>query len=130
MLLKQLDVVRGLSKTKEEPKRDPPIPIALDMAKDFKGKQDAELFRKITSDEYMRILQHIFQEIETSIQQQTFLSKFRMSELPSISDKLETLLDHLQADNVDAEIYAFQIISVLRDIMEIITKEVMFYRSE
>ncbi|KAI3698336.1 hypothetical protein L2E82_41808 [Cichorium intybus] len=131
------------------------IPIALDMAKDFKGKQDAELFRKITSDEYMRsaviecyqilkeisfgllsdgrdimILQHIFQEIETSIQQRTFLSKFRMSELPSINDKLEKLLDHLQADNVDAEIYAFQIINVLRDIMEIITKDVMKYGSE
>lgn len=30
------------------------IPIALDMAKDFKGKEDSDLFRKITSDDYMR----------------------------------------------------------------------------
>nr|GEV80486.1 leucine-rich repeat protein [Tanacetum cinerariifolium] len=30
------------------------IPIALDMAKDFKGKEDADLFRKINSDDYMR----------------------------------------------------------------------------
>lgn len=30
------------------------IPIALDMAKDFKGKEDAELFRKIDSDIHMR----------------------------------------------------------------------------
>jgi callose synthase len=29
------------------------IPIAVDMAKDFKGKEDAELFRKIKSDSYM-----------------------------------------------------------------------------
>lgn len=29
------------------------IPIAVDMAKDFKGKEDAELFRKIKSDDYM-----------------------------------------------------------------------------
>lgn len=29
------------------------IPIALDMAKDFKGKDDDDLFRKIKSDEYM-----------------------------------------------------------------------------
>ena len=29
------------------------IPIALDMAKDFKGKDDSDLFKKITSDEYM-----------------------------------------------------------------------------
>lgn len=30
------------------------IPIALDMAKDFKRNSDAELFKKIESDEYMR----------------------------------------------------------------------------
>ncbi|KAI3502032.1 hypothetical protein L1887_30063 [Cichorium endivia] len=126
------------------------IPIALDMAKDFKGKEDADLFRKITSDDYMRsaviecyqtlkeilfglldderdnmILQHICHEIEISIQQRTFLSKFRMSELPSLNDKLEKFLDHLQADNVDAEKYASQIINVLQDIMEIITQDVM-----
>ncbi|KVH95817.1 1,3-beta-glucan synthase subunit FKS1-like, domain-1 [Cynara cardunculus var. scolymus] len=126
------------------------IPIALDMAKDFKGKEDADLFRKITTDDYMRsaviecyqtlkeilfglldderdsmILSHICHEIETSIEQRTFLSKFRMSELPSLNDKLEKFLEHLQADNVDAEKYASQIINVLQDIMEIITQDVM-----
>ncbi|KAI3728580.1 hypothetical protein L6452_17218 [Arctium lappa] len=126
------------------------IPIALDMAKDFKGKEDADFFRKITSDDYMRsaviecyqtlkeilfglldderdsmILQHICQEIETSIDQGMFLSKFRLSELPSLNDKLEKFLEHLQADNVDAEKYASQIINVLQDIMEIITQDVM-----
>lgn len=30
------------------------IPIALDMAKDFRGKEDADLFRKIKSDDFMR----------------------------------------------------------------------------
>ncbi|KAI3698658.1 hypothetical protein L2E82_42371 [Cichorium intybus] len=124
------------------------IPIALDMA--IRGKQDAELFRKISSDEYMRsaviecyqtlkellfglleneqdiiILQLIFHEIETSIQQRTFLSKFCMIALPSLNHKLEIFLDHLQADNVDAELYAAQIINILQDIMEIITKDVM-----
>lgn len=29
------------------------IPIALDMAKDFKGKDDADLFKKITNDDFM-----------------------------------------------------------------------------
>lgn len=29
------------------------IPIALDMAKDFKGKDDDDLFKKIKSDDYM-----------------------------------------------------------------------------
>ncbi|KAI3502028.1 hypothetical protein L1887_30059 [Cichorium endivia] len=122
------------------------ISIALDMAKDFKGKEDAELFRKISSDEYMRsaviecyqtlkellfgllenerdkmILQHICHEIETSIQQRTFLSKFHMSKLPSLIDKLEKFLYHLPADDDDAS----QIIIGLQDIMEIITQDVM-----
>ncbi|XP_071703177.1 callose synthase 7-like isoform X2 [Rutidosis leptorrhynchoides] len=126
------------------------IPIALDMAKDFKGKDSADLFRKITNDDYMRsavvecyqtlkeillglldderdnmILRNICHEIETSIGQKTFLNKFRMSELPSLNDKLEKFLDHLQADNVDPEKYASQIINVLQDIMEIITQDVM-----
>ncbi|KAK9052604.1 hypothetical protein SSX86_029234 [Deinandra increscens subsp. villosa] len=125
------------------------IPIALDMAKDYKGKEDADLFRKITSDDYMRsaviecyqtlkeilfdllederdkmILQHIFHEIETSIAQRAFLSKFRVSELPSLNDKLVKFLDHLEADDVDEEKYAI-IINVLQDIMEIITQDVM-----
>lgn len=29
------------------------IPIALDMAKDFRGKEDADLFKKINNDDYM-----------------------------------------------------------------------------
>nr|GEX42087.1 callose synthase 7-like [Tanacetum cinerariifolium] len=110
---------------------DQKIPIALDMAKDFKGKEDADLFRKINSDDYMRssvteccqtvrdilfgllnderdnmILQHIFHEVETCIEQRTCLSKFRVSELPSLNDKLVKFLEHL-------------------DIMEIITQHVM-----
>nr|XP_043638747.1 callose synthase 7-like [Erigeron canadensis] len=126
------------------------IPIALDMAKDFKGKEDADLFRKITNDDYMgsavvecyqtlkeilsglldderdkTILELICQEIETSIVEGTFLSKFRMSELPSLNDKLEKFLEHLQADDVDPEKYTSQIINVLQDIMEIITQDVM-----
>ncbi|PWA91082.1 hypothetical protein CTI12_AA094310 [Artemisia annua] len=126
------------------------IPIALDMAKDFKGKEDADLFRKINSDDYMRssviecyqtlrdllfalldderdnmILQYICHEVETSIPQRTFLSKFKVSELPSLNDKLEKFLEHLLAENTDDEKYASQIINVLQDIMEIITQDVM-----
>ncbi|KAF5754287.1 putative 1,3-beta-glucan synthase [Helianthus annuus] len=126
------------------------IPIALDMAKDYKGTEDADLFRKITGDDYMRsaviecyqtlkeilyalldderdkmILDYICHEIETSIAQRTFLSKFRMSELPSLNDKLEKFLEHLLKDDVDPEKYDSQIINVLQDIMEIITQDVM-----
>ncbi|CAH1454599.1 unnamed protein product [Lactuca virosa] len=131
------------------------IPIALDMAKDFKGKEDADLFRKISSDDYMqsaviecyqtlkeilfnlfdderdkKILQHICHEIETSIQQGTFLNKFHMSELPLLNDKLERLLDRLLEDNVGEAKHTAQIINVCQDIMEIITKDVMKYGHE
>nr|GEV80485.1 callose synthase 7-like [Tanacetum cinerariifolium] len=90
------------------------------MAKDFKGKEDADLFRKINSDDYMRssvteccqtvrdilfgllnderdnmILQYIFHEVETCIEQRMFLSKFRVSKLPSLNDKMVKFLEHL-----------------------------------
>lgn len=39
------------------------IPIAVKMAKDFKGKEDAELFRKITSDSYMHYA--VFESYQT-----------------------------------------------------------------
>ncbi|XP_023736558.1 callose synthase 7 isoform X1 [Lactuca sativa] len=131
------------------------IPIALDMAKDFKGKEDADLFRKISSDDYMqsaviecyqtlkeilfnlfdderdkKILQNICHEIETSIHQGTFLNKFYMSELPLLNDKLERLLDRLLEDNVGEAKHTAQIVNVCQDIMEIITKDVMKYEHE
>ncbi|KAL7607018.1 hypothetical protein Lser_V15G15427 [Lactuca serriola] len=126
------------------------IPIALDMAKDFKGKEDADLFRKISNDDYMHsaviecyqtlkgilygildddgdkmIIRHICNEIDTSIQTRLFLSKFRMSGLPSLNDKLEKFLSHLLTEYDNAEKYTSQIINVLQDLMEVITQDVM-----
>ncbi|XP_052309124.1 callose synthase 7 isoform X2 [Populus trichocarpa] len=91
------------------------IPIALDMAKDFKGKEDAELYRKM--DEYMQsavtecyealryiifglleddadklIVRLIHYEVDMSIQQHIFLKEFRMSGLPMLSEYLERFL--------------------------------------
>uniref|UniRef100_A0A5B7C4U4 1,3-beta-glucan synthase n=1 Tax=Davidia involucrata TaxID=16924 RepID=A0A5B7C4U4_DAVIN len=126
------------------------IPIALDMAKDFKGKEDADLFKKIKNDDYMHsgviecyetlkaillelledqgdrmIIEQICDEVKVSIDQGRFLSEFRMSGMPSLNDKLEKLLDHLQVDDDDEEVDKSQIINVLQDIMEIITQDVM-----
>lgn len=42
-----------------------------------------------------RIIQLIYHEIDTSIEMRLFLSKFRMSGLHSLHDKLEKLLSHL-----------------------------------
>ncbi|XP_042483728.1 callose synthase 7-like [Macadamia integrifolia] len=126
------------------------IPIALDMAKDFKGKSDTDLFKKIKNDEYMHsaviecyealrdilyglledeedklVVKHICDELVTSIKDHRFLNEFRMSELPNLSSKLERLLIQLKADLDNVESSRTQIINVLQDIMEIITEDVM-----
>ncbi|XWS41048.1 hypothetical protein CRYUN_Cryun17cG0047500 [Craigia yunnanensis] len=126
------------------------IPIALDMAKDFKKKDDTELFKKIAADDYMysavvecyetlrtiiykllddeadqRIVKEICYEVDVSILQSRFLTNFRMSGLPSLSDRLEKFLRILISDSEDADTFRSQIINVLQDIMEIITQDVM-----
>ncbi|KAI3921858.1 hypothetical protein MKX01_005547 [Papaver californicum] len=126
------------------------IPIALDMAKDFKGRNDMDLFRKIKNDEYMHsaviecyetfrdilyglledeedemLVRQICREVDASLERRCFLKDFRMSELPQLNNKLEKLLNLLKGDHEDIESYKAQIINVLQDIMEIITQDVM-----
>ncbi|XP_048434361.1 callose synthase 7 isoform X2 [Pyrus x bretschneideri] len=129
------------------------IPIALDMARHFKGKADDDLFRKIKNDGCMysavtecyetlkdiiyglledeadkMIVKWICSEVDSSIQQHRFLTKFRMSGLPFLSERLENFLKLLLvADEDDDNVYSsmHQIINVLQDIMEIITQDVM-----
>ncbi|XP_022774628.1 putative callose synthase 6 isoform X2 [Durio zibethinus] len=128
------------------------IPIALDMAKDFKKKDDAELFKKIAADDYMYsaviecyqtlrdiilnlvvdaadniLVGRICYEVETSIQQRSFLKDFRMSGLPSLSNRLEKFLKNLISDVEDYDTFNSQIINVLQDIIEIITQDVMVH---
>ncbi|CAK7346670.1 unnamed protein product [Dovyalis caffra] len=124
------------------------IPIALDMAKDFKGKEDAELYKKM--DEYMQsaliecyealsdiieglleddadklIVREICNEIDESIQQNHFLNEFRMSGLPMLSDYLERFLRVLIGDHDNDDIYQSQIINGLQSIIEVITQDIM-----
>ncbi|CAM8991651.1 unnamed protein product [Rhodiola kirilowii] len=126
------------------------IPIALDMAKDFKGKEDADLFRKIKNDPHMlsaviecyetlqEILYSLFQEegdkmivkqicyeIDLSIQQRRFVSEIKMNGLPLLSDKLEKVLKLLLSEYDDLDMYLDQVINILQDIMEIITQDIM-----
>ncbi|XP_074307762.1 callose synthase 7 isoform X3 [Silene latifolia] len=128
------------------------IPIALDMAKDFKKKDDGELFSKIRDDDYMYsaviecyetlreilfellededdkfAIRQICEKVETSIQQHKFLTEFRMNGLPMLHDKLEKFLKLLLSDGDydDEDLYKSHIINVLQDIMEIITQDVM-----
>ncbi|KAL0362534.1 UNVERIFIED_CONTAM: Callose synthase 7 [Sesamum calycinum] len=126
------------------------IPIALDMAKDFKERDDTDLFRKIKNDDFMyfaiiecyetlrdvllglllddgdkKIIWQICYEVENSIQQRRFLRDFKMSGLPLLSDKLDKFLNLLMADYEDAQLYRSQIINKLQDIIEIIIQDVM-----
>ncbi|XP_024041130.1 callose synthase 7 isoform X1 [Citrus clementina] len=126
------------------------IPIALDMAKDFKEKEDADLFRKIKNDEYMlsavvecyetlreiiyglledetdrSIVRQICYDVDINIHQHQFLNEFRMSGMPSLSEKLEKFLKLLLSEYESEEVYKSQIINVLQDIMEIILQDIM-----
>ncbi|KMZ59025.1 1,3-beta-glucan synthase [Zostera marina] len=128
------------------------IPIALDMAKDFKKKDDRELFKKIKNDDYMlsaviecyetlrdilysllldegdrMVLTEVCVEIDQSIHEHRFLNTFRMSELLQLSEKLEKLLNLLKKNDEyeDIETYKAHMINVLQDIMEIILQDVM-----
>ncbi|KAL6137186.1 hypothetical protein ACLB2K_062480 [Fragaria x ananassa] len=126
------------------------IPIALDMAKDFTGKSDDDLFKKIRNDDYMysaviecyetlrdiifglledeadkMIVRQICYDVDSSIQRQEFLINFRMSGLPFLSERLEKFLKLLLAEDENVDNYLRQIINVLQDIMEIITQDVM-----
>ncbi|KAL3754837.1 hypothetical protein ACJRO7_002003 [Eucalyptus globulus] len=126
------------------------IPIALDMAKDFRGKEDDDLFKRIKNDPYMHsaviecyetlwdiidgllenevdriIIREICYEVDMSIQRSRFLHEFKTSELPLLSAKLEKFLSLLLSEHDDPTVYKSQIINVLQDIMEIIMKDVM-----
>ncbi|KAM4105424.1 hypothetical protein ACJW30_06G231400 [Castanea mollissima] len=124
------------------------IPMAIDMAKDFKGKDDNGLFKKIRSDDYMHsaviecyqtlrgiifalledevdkmILRNICNEVERSIKEKRFLIHFRMNELPLLSEKLTKflMLSLVGSENVPER----QIINALQDVVEIIMQDIM-----
>ncbi|KAK7316697.1 hypothetical protein RJT34_00353 [Clitoria ternatea] len=123
------------------------IPIAVDMAKDYKKDSDAELFKRIKNDGYMYsavvecyetlkdiilnllqdgedrlVINRICAKVERCIQQETFVKEFKMSGLPSLSEKLEKFLSLLRSEDGKLE---SQIVNVLQDIVEIIIQDVM-----
>ncbi|PON35895.1 Glycosyl transferase, partial [Trema orientale] len=126
------------------------ISIAVDMAKGFKGKEECKLFNKIKSDDYMysaviecyktigdvichllkneadkMTVRQICREVDESLERNVFLENFRMSELPSLIESLEELLEILIADKEEVENSEHRIIKVLQNIMDIITHDIM-----
>ncbi|TKY46783.1 Callose synthase 7 [Spatholobus suberectus] len=123
------------------------IPIAVDMAKDYKKETDGDLFEKIKKDGYMYsavvecyetlkdiilnllldeedklVVSSICAKVELCIQEETFVKEFNMSGLPSLSEKLEKFLTLLRSEDGKLE---SQIVNVLQDIVEIIIQDVM-----
>ncbi|KAL2322528.1 hypothetical protein Fmac_026907 [Flemingia macrophylla] len=123
------------------------IPIAVDMAKDFKKESDGDLFRKIKNDGYMysavvecyetlkdiimsllkdeedrRVVATICDKVEQCIREETLVKEFNMGGLPSLSYKLEKFLTLLRFEDGKQE---SQIVNVLQDIVEIIIQDVM-----
>ncbi|XWS30100.1 hypothetical protein CRYUN_Cryun24cG0088900 [Craigia yunnanensis] len=126
------------------------IPAALNIAKDFKGKQDGELFKLIKGDSYMhsaviecyetirclidglledeadkKIAMKIYDEVAYSRLEEKFLKEFKVSGMPLLSAKLEKWLNILMTDYGDDEIYKAQITKALQGIMDTITHDVM-----
>ncbi|KAG6408203.1 hypothetical protein SASPL_131207 [Salvia splendens] len=122
------------------------IPIALDMATHFRYK-DADLWRRICADEYMkcaviecyesfklilnalitgdtekRITGRIIKEIETSISEYTFVQNFRMKALPDLCKKFIQLVEILKDSDPSKK---DSVVLLLQDMLELVTRDMM-----
>ncbi|KAM1052483.1 hypothetical protein ACFX13_000068 [Malus domestica] len=122
------------------------IPIALDMAVQFKSK-DSDLWKRICADEYMkcaviecyesfkhvlntlvvgdnekRIIGIIVKEIESNISKNTFLVNFRMGSLPTLCKKFVELVGILK----DGDAFKrSSVVLLLQDMLEVVTRDMM-----
>ncbi|GMJ00719.1 glucan synthase-like 7, callose synthase 7, Arabidopsis thaliana glucan synthase-like 7 [Hibiscus trionum] len=126
------------------------IPAALNMAKEFKGKDDAELRKNIGRDKYTcaaiqdfyytlkhivcfllededdrKIVEDVYGAITESLDKKVFLKNFNVSGMPFLAVKLEKLLEILMAEQWDDKALKNQITLALQDIMEIVILDVM-----
>ncbi|OMO95895.1 Glycoside hydrolase, family 17 [Corchorus capsularis] len=126
------------------------IPEALNTAKEYKGKDDAELKRMIGSDKYVRsaildcyytlgnliycllededdkkIVEEIYDAVDESLKDRTFLQNFSLRGMPSLVVKLEKLLNILMEDDEDDKVFKTRITIALQDMMETIMLDVM-----
>ncbi|KAL0903557.1 hypothetical protein M5K25_027945 [Dendrobium thyrsiflorum] len=122
------------------------IPIALDMAAEFRSK-DSDLWKRICADEYMkcaviecyesfklvlnlliigenekRIIGIIIKEIEASIAKGSFLANFRMSALPTLCKKIVELVGILKEGDASKR---DSVVLLLQDMLEVVTRDMM-----
>ncbi|XP_077222688.1 callose synthase 3-like isoform X2 [Tasmannia lanceolata] len=124
------------------------IPIALDMAKDSKGK-DRELKKRINADNYMycdvrecyasfgniitylvdgepekpekKVIQDIFTEVEKHILEDTLISELKMSSLPSLYDHFVKLMKYLMENKPEDR---DQVVILFQDMFEVVTRDI------
>ncbi|KAJ7552358.1 hypothetical protein O6H91_06G052300 [Diphasiastrum complanatum] len=123
------------------------IPLAIQMASEFRGQDDAELWRKIKADNYMEIavkegyesFKHVLRKIITSesdhkvleeylkkveeyIEESELLQNVKMVALPELSKKFEKLIGYLiKPDASDKE----RVILLLQDMFEVVTCDML-----
>ncbi|KAF1893229.1 hypothetical protein Lal_00001675 [Lupinus albus] len=122
------------------------IPIALDMAAEFRGK-DSDLWKRICADEYMkcaviecyesfkhvldylvvgdaekRIITVIIKEVESNISKNTLLTNIRMGFLPSLCKKFVELVEILKEANPSKR---GSVVVLLQDMLEVFTRDMM-----
>ncbi|KAH9311871.1 hypothetical protein KI387_026906 [Taxus chinensis] len=124
------------------------IPIALDMAKDFRGK-DSDLIKRIRADDYMRcavqecyesvkrvlsmlidgeqekrVIKEIELYVDDHIKNETLLENFKMSELPFLYTKFIQLVELLLKNDNEQESRQ-AVILLLQDMLEVVTRDMM-----
>ncbi|KAG5067213.1 hypothetical protein JHK86_010944 [Glycine max] len=127
-------------------KRFAEIPIALDMAAQFRGK-DSDLWRRICADEYMkcaviecyesfknvlnalvvgeaekRTISVIIKEVENSISKNTLVANFRMGFLPSLCKKFVELVEILKDADSSKQ---GTVVVLLQDMLEVFTRDMV-----
>ncbi|KAF3440590.1 hypothetical protein FNV43_RR18874 [Rhamnella rubrinervis] len=122
------------------------IPIALDMAAQFKPK-DSDLWKRICADEYMkcavlecyesfkhvlktlvvgenekRVIGIIIKEIESNISKNTLLVNVRMGSLPTLCKKFVELVSILKDGDPSKK---GTVVLLLQDMLEVVTRDIM-----
>ncbi|XP_077231016.1 callose synthase 3-like [Tasmannia lanceolata] len=122
------------------------IPIALDMAKDSKGK-DSELKKRISAESYMfcavcecyasfrnvikhlvdgphekEVINKIFEEVDKHISEDTLISELKMSALPILYDHFVNLMNYLMNNKPEDR---DQVVILLQDMLEVVTRDIM-----
>ncbi|PSS26439.1 Callose synthase [Actinidia chinensis var. chinensis] len=122
------------------------LPIALDMAKDSKGR-DRELKKRLQADNYMLcairecyasfkniikflvlgkreqdVLDEIFSKVDDHIQKEVIIKELNMSTLPALYENFVQLIEYLRENRKEDK---DEVVIVLLNMLEIVTRDIM-----